>query len=104
MPSKVANVGSKAKVFHGKAAATKNGLTQKNFTRNSKGRVVTKANRKAQLASRRARSLKKLGPGMMTRSKTAARHTLRVAAAHKAWAKRANGRALAPIAEGGWRW
>jgi 4-aminobutyrate aminotransferase-like enzyme len=104
MPSKVANVGSKALVFHGKAAATKNGLTQKNFTRNSKGRVVTKVARAAQLAKRRALSVKKLGKPMQTRAAAAAAHTRRVEAAHKAWEKRAAARALEPVAEGGWRW
>jgi hypothetical protein len=102
MPSKVANIGSKAKVFHGTAAATKNGLTAKNLTRNSKGRIVAKTARAAQLAKRRATASKKAGPGATTRSRAAAAHTRRVEAAHKAWEKRKG--ALEPIAEGGWRW
>lgn len=98
MAMQLANIGSRSKVVHGKAAKTKNGLTAANFTRNSKGRIVSKANRAKTLAKRKTATAKKTHRPV-TRSMTAATKSKRVAALAKARAARGTKKGLSPIRE-----
>ena len=97
MPMQLANIGSRSKVFHGTASRTANGKTAANFTRNSKGRIVSRANHAKKLAKRKTTKSRR----PVTRSMTAATKSKRVAALVKARAARGAKKSLSPIRESG---
>ena len=98
----LANIGSRSKVLHGTASRTANGKTAANFTRNSKGRIVSKVNLAKTLAKRRATASKK-SRRPVTRSMTASTKAKRTAALVKARAARGTKKSLSPIRESGSR-
>lgn len=95
----LANVGSRVKVMRGKASKTANGLTANNLTRNSKGRIVTKASLKSKMTKRKSMMMKKTAHRPVTRSMTAATKAKRTAALVKARAARGTKKVLSVIKE-----